>query len=257
MPLISIITVVYNNKAGMSQTLASIHNQTSKSFEYIVIDGGSIDGTMDLLQANMSVIDILVSEKDNGIYEAMNKGWRLSKGDYCFFLNSGDYLYKDDVIEQVEAQIQYKPVDILYGSLWAFDEKQNWVSEYPEQISLHYLLTFFLPHPASFFKRSLLLQLNGYFEHYKIISDWVFYIRAFLTGAVFRKIPITVTAFYMEGRSSEIASSAFEKNNVFQKELAFLKTDFDNAVRLWHYDSSRLVQAASKLSKIKSRLSGR
>lgn len=257
MPLISVITVVYNNREGIAKTLESVRNQTAADIEYIVIDGGSTDGTCDYLEANRSYIDKYLSEKDGGIYEAMNKGWKMASGEYCLFLNSGDYLYSNDALEKVAQELKRYQPDVAYGSIWAFDEKQNWISEFPEPVSLQYLLAFFLPHPASFFKRSLLSQLNGYYEHYKIISDWVLYIRAFLSGAVYKKLPVTVTAFYMLGSSAAGESSLEEKNKLFQHELAFLKTDFDNALRLWHYDSSRLIQVASKISKMKSRISGR
>lgn len=256
-PKISIITVVCNNKAGIVKTLESVVAQQGVEFEYIVIDGGSTDGTCEYLEANREHIDIYISEKDGGIYEAMNKGWKIASGEYCLFLNSGDYLYCNNVLEQVMKHVKGHHADVVYGSIWAFDEKQNWVSEFPETVSLQYLFTLFLPHPATFFKRSLLAQLDGYYEQYRLISDWILYIRAFLTGAVFKKIPVTVTAFYMLGSSSVGESSSQEKIRLFQNELSFLKTDFDNAIRLWHYDSSRLVQAASRLSKIKSRFSDR
>lgn len=257
MPLISIITVVYNNKTGIIKTLESVVAQKSEEIEYIVIDGGSTDGTCAYLEANRALIDVYVSEKDTGIYEAMNKGWKLASGEYCLFLNSGDYLYGHNVLQQVSQYIMHNNADLFYGSIWAFDEKQNWVSEFPNTVSLQYLLTMFLPHPATLFKRSLLTTLGGYYEHYRIISDWAFYIRAFLVGARFQKIPLTITAFYMLGSSASGDTSSHEKNRLFQNELAFLKTDFDNSVRLWHYDSSKLIQAASKLSKLKSRLFGR
>lgn len=241
----------------MIKTLESVVAQKSEEIEYVVIDGGSTDGTCAYLEANRALIDVYVSEKDTGIYEAMNKGWKQASGEYCLFLNSGDYLFNNKVLEQVILQLKANIADVVYGSIWAFDEKQNWVSEFPEPVSLQYLLTLFLPHPATFFRRSLLLQLNGYYEHYRIISDWILYIRAFLAGAVFKKIPVTITAFYMLGSSAAGESSSDEKIRLFQNELSFLKTDFDNAIRLWHYDSSRLVQAAHKLSKIKSRISGK
>ncbi len=86
-PIFSIITVVLNNKSGIEKTIQSVVNQTYRNFEYIIIDGGSTDGTLEIINNYKSQIDVLISEKDSGIYEAMNKGVKYSNGNYLLFLN--------------------------------------------------------------------------------------------------------------------------------------------------------------------------
>jgi glycosyltransferase involved in cell wall biosynthesis len=95
--LLSIITINYNNLSGLEKTIQSVLNQTLKNFEFIIIDGGSTDGSKEYNQEKNEFIDCWVSESDNGIYHAMNKGIKMAKGEYCLFLNSGDYLVDSEV----------------------------------------------------------------------------------------------------------------------------------------------------------------
>lgn len=94
---LSIITINYNNREGLRKTIESVVAQTTREFEYIVIDGGSTDGSVDVIKEFSDYIDYWVSEPDKGIYNAMNKGVKVAHGDYCQFLNSGDWLYDSNV----------------------------------------------------------------------------------------------------------------------------------------------------------------
>lgn len=120
-PLFSIITVVYNNLKGLIHTFQSIHSQTSKDFEWIVIDGGSTDGTKEWLQENTLPYLTFLSEKDQGLYDAMNKGLRVSSGTYVWFMNSGDSLYDTQTIASLRA-VSSSP-DILYGETMLVNEQ--------------------------------------------------------------------------------------------------------------------------------------
>ena len=100
----SIITVNYNNKEGLRKTIESVVRQTYRDFEFIVIDGGSTDGSTDILKEYDEQINYWVSEKDSGIYNAMNKGIKKSIGDYLIFMNSGDCFYQNDVLETVNSK---------------------------------------------------------------------------------------------------------------------------------------------------------
>ncbi|HLS94535.1 glycosyltransferase involved in cell wall biosynthesis [Sphingobacterium allocomposti] len=122
-PKISIITVVFNNVRDIGYTLRSVADQTYTSVEYIVIDGLSTDGTLDVIEQYRSHIDILISEKDNGIYDAMNKGLRLATGDYVLFLNSGDELYESTTLEKIFSGNDH--ADIYYGETKLVDEQRN------------------------------------------------------------------------------------------------------------------------------------
>lgn len=256
MPVISIITINYQNKEGLVKTIQSVVNQTYYNIEYIVIDGGSEDGSNEIINTYSTKISYSISEKDNGIYHAMNKGWKKATGDYCFFLNSGDYLYNDQVIENVVKKINNNPTDIIYGDLYAFDENQNWVSSFKENISLYYFHHSFIPHPSTFTKRSLLIELDGFYEHYKVISDWAFFVRCFLNKASFQQIDIVTTAFYMQGRSSNSDTVVKDKKTLFDNEFKFLAEDFKNFDRLRHFDTSVLTKIAKAISSYKIKYFG-
>ena len=98
---LSIITINYNNAAGLEKTIKSVISQTCKRYEFIIIDGGSKDGSKDIIEKYQDQITYWVSEPDNGIYNAMNKGVKVAKGEYCIFMNSGDIFVDNDVIRDV------------------------------------------------------------------------------------------------------------------------------------------------------------
>lgn len=111
---LSIITVCLNNYLGLVETVKSIESQTSKEFEFIVIDGGSKDGSLAYLES-LGIIDVFVSEKDNGIYDAMNKGSLLAKGRYLIFMNAGDTFYSNNTVENCLSILNENKYDIIYG----------------------------------------------------------------------------------------------------------------------------------------------
>ena len=99
---LSIVTINYNNKKGLAKTIESVTNQEFKDFEWIIVDGGSTDESVALIQDNLNHIDYWVSEKDQGIYDAMNKGIKASTRDYILFLNSGDYFYTNEATKIID-----------------------------------------------------------------------------------------------------------------------------------------------------------
>ena len=119
----SIITVNYNNREGLKRTIESVIHQTFRDFEFIVIDGGSTDSSAEVLKAYDEHISYWVSEKDNGIYDAMNKGIRKATGDYLNFMNSGDCFYDDDVLRNVTAYAS--DADIITGRDYHFSEERH------------------------------------------------------------------------------------------------------------------------------------
>jgi glycosyltransferase involved in cell wall biosynthesis len=236
--LLSIITVTLNNAKGLNNTLNSIAAQTCREFEWIIIDGESTDGTLGILESNRNLINNYVSEKDGGIYDAMNKGWQLSTGHYCLFLNAGDELAGPDVIEKVLPYLQNQNGDFYYGNIIGDNSDGKEQSTYfDEPVSLHYLLRWYLPHPASFIKKSLLQTLSGYSTRYRIISDWIFTVNVFLAGYSFSHVPIVVSRFYSDGISSiNMQLHSEEKERIYKEEFCFLLNDY------------RFVLASRKLS---------
>jgi glycosyltransferase involved in cell wall biosynthesis len=248
---ISIITINFQNCKQLEKTILSVLSQTYTNIEYIIIDGGSSDGSKELIMKFQNKLAFWISEKDSGIYQAMNKGWKNATGDYCLFLNSGDYLYTSTVIEEAVKYIEKSKHDIYFGNLFAFDETQNWISKFEEPISLYYFQHSFIPHPATFTKRTCLEKANGFYEHYKTISDWAFFVNAFLHGATFKQIDLTITAFYMQGLSSNNEYAIKDKTSLFNNEFKFLVEDFKNLERLRHFDTSIITKFARKVSLLK------
>lgn len=127
LPLITVITVVFNGEDHIGRTIESILNQTYPHIEYIIIDGNSTDGTLEIIGAYQG-IDRVISEPDLGLYDAMNKGMKAATGDYVWFLNSGDKIYRKDTVEQMVSGLTGTP-DIIYGGTMIIDEEQNEVGD--------------------------------------------------------------------------------------------------------------------------------
>ncbi len=172
----SIITVNFNNKEGLRRTIESVIHQTFRDFEYIIIDGASTDGSIDVLREYDQQINYWVSEKDSGIYNAMNKGIDKATGDYLNFMNSGDCFYNNEVLERLSKRQLTE--DLIVGRDYHYNPQtgQGFATILPPRISM---LTFYiqtLPHQSSFFRKEL---FNGtrYDESLKIVADIKFYIQ--------------------------------------------------------------------------------
>jgi len=198
---LSVITINYNNRNGLLGTFESVKNQTYKVFQYVVIDGASTDGSVELLDEYRSIIDVCISEKDGGIFNAMNKGIKYAQGDYCLFLNSGDTLYADNTLERVAPLLG--EADFMSGDTACClvnGETKTWKS--PNEISLYLLAIYSLSHQATFIKASLLKE-RPYREDLKIVSDWeqVFY-EIMVRGHSYRRLDLPVCRFTYGGVSS-------------------------------------------------------
>lgn len=196
---LSIITINYNNCAGLKKTIDSVVAQTYRDFEWIVIDGGSTDGSRALIEQNASHLSYWVSEPDHGVYHAMNKGLDAAQGEYLLFLNSGDWLVAADTLEK--CRLDSTSADVLYGdSLFVFQDHIEEI-RYPDPLSFNHLYKGFLGHASSFIKSSL-LRKERYTEQYKIVSDWEFWIKMALKDASFVHLPLSVSYFDTTGISS-------------------------------------------------------
>lgn len=176
MPKLSIITINLNNAIGLRKTIESVVSQTSKDFEYIVIDGGSIDNSVDIIKFYQDKITYWVSEQDSGIYAAMNKGIKVANGDYCQFLNSGDWLWQKEITEKM--LLDLPNACIVYGNKIREYNGQNKVdkSYKGRQLTLLDLYQSTLFHACAYIKRSLFDKYGFYDENLKIVSDWKFYL---------------------------------------------------------------------------------
>jgi len=202
-PLISIITVNLNDRAGLARTLASIGRQTFTDREVVVVDGGSTDGSVDVIRENAPVVTDWVSEKDGGIYDAMNKGIRRAHGTYCAFVNGGDALASDDALERFFAAGD--PVeDILYSD--AVVEHRDGTTDVwqtPDPLTWDYLMRTQLPHPSTAFRRDLFERIGPYDTGLRMAADYEFYLRALVVrGATWRRVPVPLGLFVEGGFSS-------------------------------------------------------
>lgn len=175
MPFFSIITINYNNAADLQKTFDSVFAQSFTSFEYLVIDGGSSDGSREMIERNNSKINYWVSEKDNGVFHAMNKGIDVATGNYLLFLNSGDIFASPDVLEKVAAPSFTE--DIIYGDIiWQKSPGVTTIAVFPDRLNFEFFFKNSLPHQGSFISRALFDKFGKYNETHKIISDWRFFV---------------------------------------------------------------------------------
>lgn len=174
--LISIITVNYNNIKGLQKTFKNVEEQTYQDFELIVVDGGSTDGGIDEIKTCNTVTN-WVSEKDNGVYHAMNKGIKMATGKYVIFMNSGDIFYDKETISHfiTDLELDY---DMVYGNALYYNEDGFLRNEFPPEIlTFAFFRDTGINHQSTFIKRQLFYDTFFYNENYKISADWDFFIR--------------------------------------------------------------------------------
>lgn len=181
---VSIITVVYNNQKTIKEAIDSVINQTYKNIEYIIIDGCSNDGTLNVIREHENDISVIISEPDKGIYDAMNKGIAAASGDVIGILNSDDLYANNNVIEQVMSYFNKDlSLDIIYGNLM-YVKTIDTNAVVRKWTSLHYYNKYFEngnvpPHPTVFLK-SAVYDVAGTFNiSYKLAADYEFLLRIF------------------------------------------------------------------------------
>lgn len=172
---LSIITINLNNAEGLRKTIESVVSQTFTDFEYIIIDGASTDGSVEVIKEYADRITYWVSEPDKGIYNAMNKGILKAKGEYLQFLNSGDWLYNKTTLEYVFRLNREE--NLIYGDIISYNSKDVQIPDvYPDQITGLRLFETTICHQSIFHNRSLFYN-DKYNENYSVVSDWEFLVR--------------------------------------------------------------------------------
>ncbi len=209
-PKISIITVCFNEAEAIRDTCESVCSQTFADFEWIVIDGRSTDGTLDVLAEYETQISCLVSEPDKGIYHAMNKGVACATGDYLLFLNAGDYFANGN---SLMSAVPFLNRDIVYGDVLVASEKGAEVEQrLPDILSRHFLLKKMMPHQSTFIKRDLFDQYGDYDESFRIAGDYDLFVRfIFVHGASCVHIPHTLSVFKTNGISCSASARPLRK----------------------------------------------
>lgn len=213
---ISIITVCYNIKDEIERTCESIISQTSPNYEWIVVDGGSTDGTVDILNKYKDKMSIFISEKDTGIYNAMNKGIKRATGEWCIFMNGGDCFTSNDIIEKF-SQLDgiYKYADIIYGNVNIINKNgRNYQKIYPYPLTKSFFYNGnTINHQASFIKNELFNKYGLYNENYRIVSDLEKFIIFIINNSKFIRWNTTITNFH-EGGISTTSINLLKKENL-------------------------------------------
>ena len=278
---LSIITINYNNAEGLRKTLASVAAQTYRDFEHIIVDGGSTDGSVDVIREYESSLASRlsplasnlkwISEKDTGIYNAMNKGIeialgkrivnsfnrselvedknkgiRMAQGEYLLFLNSGDCLVNELILNKVFANNFDE--DIVYGNIYVVEQNGRKTlatapnSEEITFVSIHYKKLF---HPASFIKKDLMFTIGGYDETIKVTADFAFFVLAICKyNCSLKKIDIPISVFELGGISTLSSAEELSKEGLYMIEKYFPrhKTDYQkyyyykNKLNSWPYN---------------------
>ncbi len=260
---LSIITVNLNNRSGLEKTILSVVNQSYSDYELIVIDGGSTDGSADLISQYKSEISYWISEKDKGIYNAMNKGIAVARGEYCYFLNSGDYFTGNSVLEELfKLDIH---ADIVSGNVLKIRSNGKYRSIEPhDKPTLHKLCIHSLPHQASLINRALFAEIGNYNESYRIVSDFDFFLRAIVVHKkTYQKVDLNFSYFNLLGISSNMDNFGAAK----EESYLCLKNNFPDMVDdlmdyRYFYVSNigqfiRMIQKKEKLYSFLNRVVGK
>jgi len=220
-PRITVITVSYNSCKTISDTINSVLTQSYLNIEYIIIDGGSTDGTVELIQSYSNNISKFISEPDKGIYDAINKGIRLSTGDIVGILNSDDFFCNTKVITNVAEAFQKNDIEAVYGDVQYVNPKNilKVVRYYSSKLfwSDKFRFGFMPAHPSFYVKRELFDKFGYYKTDYKIAADYELLIRFLYINKVkykYLELP------FVSMRTGGVSNSSFRSNYLLNREIA-------------------------------------
>ena len=216
MKKITIITINYNNREGLERTIRSVISQDYPALEYIVIDGGSTDGSKEVIEKYADKIDFWVSEPDKGIYNAMNKGVSHATGEYVNFMNSGDCMYSPTTISDIFS-IQ-RTDDIILGRTYSADNNIELFTP-PADITLYFMFSATLSHQGAFIKLDI-QKKHLYDESLKIVADWKFFTQCLILDNCSVDITdVAVCSFDVEGVSSTNKEKTYKEKMLALKDL--------------------------------------
>ena len=219
-PLITIVTVTYNAVDCIESTIVSIVNQTYNDVEYIIVDGGSTDGTLDIVEKYRNRVSKVISESDSGIYDAMNKGLAMASGEWICFINAGDLLYDEHVLANVFAGKKYNEnVALICGSRVSYSRSMHVKCVFPAAIGLSperntYRLYIPACHQATFFRTKVHQRHPYKCEIYKIKGDWACMAEILDAGADCAVIDDIICWYKMDGVSAKLTISAFREGDL-------------------------------------------
>ena len=212
-PKISVITVVFNAAATILQTAEAVFKQTYPNLEYIIIDGGSTDGTLEIIKKIEPKLAYWVSEKDNGIYDAMNKGITASNGDWIIFIGADDVFYNNEVLSKIFIETIDKPhsIDFIYGDVLLKSKKKIFGGSrtYDELISRN------INHQSRFYRKNIFSKTGSFNLKYKILADYELNLRIFRDQLLIKKyVPEVVTLYNNRGISYRVIDGNFYEDQL-------------------------------------------
>ena len=216
-PSLSIITVVFNGEKYLEQTIISVIDQTYENIEYIVLDGASSDMTIEIIKRYENDITVWKSEKDNGIYDAMNKGIDLATGDFIWFLNAGDVIYENLTVEKIFENYNNK-IDVLYGQMQLINEDGLDVSIFKVPKSLTYrdfMYGMAVSHQAIIIKKELISYYN---LNYKVVSDHDWIISALKKSKNIIKVDLVFSKYLLGGFSDKNFYTGWNERLIIMKK---------------------------------------
>lgn len=235
---LSIVTINYNNLEGLKRTIESVRCQSFKDYEWIVIDGGSTDGSKELIEQNQDCFTYWCSEHDNGIYNAMNKGIMKSRGEFLNFMNSGDAYHDENVLSSVFSIAIPSDADVLYGNYFDIYDDGRIISQpLPDVLDFAFLMRRPINHQSTFIKRELFSD-ELYDESYKIIADGKAFMKWMMRGAKYFHLNTFVADFYMGGVHNQNAETiALERKRIVDETvpepIRVVAEQLDDERKIW------------------------
>jgi len=229
---LSIITINLNNSIGLNKTIRSVLLQTWKDFEYIIIDGLSSDSSIEIIKKYDSSISFWSTEKDNGVYDAMNKGIIVAKGEYILFLNSGDSLFSETTLAEIfSSSIES---DFIFGSVAYQYPKKTIIYNVPKHLTFSYLYRSGINHQSTFTKRSIFSKYGKYDITLKIASDWKVLILALCKYNSTYVVRNTIVSLYDTQGLSAFNNGIIldEKWKILNENFPFFVKDYARYFRL-------------------------
>lgn len=220
----SIVTVTYNCEDSIENTMQSVFCQTYANYEYIIVDGGSSDRTLEIIRKYQKKLSIFISEKDRGIYDAMNKGARLAKGKWILFLNSGDMLADTSILEKVARRTAKTTSDIIYGDMFLRKNSNLVVREALEPANRHRM---YFCHQSAF-TRTRLMQTIPFDLQFKLSGDYCFFKQCYLRGYRFEHISEPWAIYDVSGISTRNRLAVLTEN------IKIVKRFDKGSIRLIH-----------------------
>lgn len=203
-PLITIITITFNSEQFLKQTIESVISQSYKNIEYIIIDGGSTDATLNIIRRYEEHLSKWISEPDEGIADAMNKGVNMSNGEYIYFLHSDDHLYSDHVIQNFVDFQTTDSTEIYAGSVMFSKSDGENIILMPRGYSLWLNFKTGFLHQGTFCKKTVFEEIGGFDEQFKIAMDYDFFLRAYRNKVPCKKYDSIITIMRDTGISSRV-----------------------------------------------------